>query len=168
MPLQLEHLIGQKLLWSFNGRIPPADFLTALSKGHVGGVTLFRSLNLDNPSQIRELTTALQYAAREARQPPLLIGADQEGGTLMAVPGTSRFPGNLALGAAYRRLKARKGAPIAITALANGERPRRRSAGARQGGRIGIGRHEPRPRGHRPHTAHPGVDAGAKLTTDNG
>ena len=99
MPLQLEHLIGQKLLWSFNGRIPPADFLTALSKGHVGGVTLFRSLNLDNPSQIRELTTALQYAAREAQQPPLLIGADQEGGTLMAVPGTTRFPGNLALGA---------------------------------------------------------------------
>ena len=41
----------------------------------------------------------LQRAAREANQPPLLIGVDQEGGTLMAVPGTTRFPGNLALGA---------------------------------------------------------------------
>ena len=99
MPLSLEQVIGQKLLWSFNGHIPPPDFLEALAHGHVSGVTLFRSLNLDTPAQVRELTDALQHAAREAGQPLLLIGADQEGGTLMAVPGITRFPGNLALGA---------------------------------------------------------------------
>lgn len=99
MPLSLEQVIGQKLMWSFNGRTPPPDFLAALAHGRVSGVTLFRSMNLDNPAQVRELTGALQRAAREASQPPLLIGADQEGGTLMAVPGTTRFPGNLALGA---------------------------------------------------------------------
>ena len=43
--------------------------------------------------------TPAQRAAREANQPPLLIGVDQEGGTLLAAPGTTRFPGNLALGA---------------------------------------------------------------------
>lgn len=99
MPLSLEQAIGQKLMWSFNGDTPPPDFLEALTAGQVSGVTLFRSLNLDTPAQIRELTSALQRVAREAGQPPLLIGADQEGGTLLAVPGTTRFPGNLALGA---------------------------------------------------------------------
>jgi beta-N-acetylhexosaminidase len=99
MPLSLDQTIGQKLMWSFNGRTPPPDFLAALTAGRVGGVTLFRSLNLDTPAQTRELTDKLQCIAREAGQPPLLIGVDQEGGTLMAVPGTTRLPGNLALGA---------------------------------------------------------------------
>src|SRR5512145_2829363 len=99
MSFSLEQVIGQKLLWSFNGHTPPPAFLAALSGGRVSGVTLFRSMNLDHPAQIRELTDTLQRAARAADQPPLLIGADQEGGTLMAVPGTTRFPGNLALGA---------------------------------------------------------------------
>ena len=99
MPIPIESIIGQKLMWSFNGRTPPPDFLAALAAGRVSGVTLFRSLNLAHPAQVRDLTAALQRAAREAAQPPLLIGVDQEGGTLLAVPGTTRFPGNLALGA---------------------------------------------------------------------
>lgn len=99
MPTTLEHLIGQKLMWSFQGHTPPPEFLAALRAGQVSGLTLFRSLNLDHPAQIRELTDTLQRAAREAGQPPLLIGVDQEGGTLLAVPGTTRLPGNLALGA---------------------------------------------------------------------
>jgi beta-N-acetylhexosaminidase len=99
MPIPIENIIGQKLMWSFNGRTPPPDFLAALAAGKVSGVTLFRSLNLDHPAQVRDLTAALQRAARETAQPPLLIGVDQEGGTLLAMPGTTRFPGNLALGA---------------------------------------------------------------------
>jgi len=39
-------------------------------------------------------------AAAASCQPPLLIAADQEGGTLLALTGTTPFPGNLALGAA--------------------------------------------------------------------
>ena len=97
--MSLENIIGQKLMWSFNGRTPPHDFLAALAAGRVSGLTLFRALNLDHPAQILELTTTLQRAARDAHQPQLLIGVDQEGGTLLAVPGTTRFPGNLALGA---------------------------------------------------------------------
>ena len=99
MPISLENTVGQKLMWSFNGHTPPPDFLAALSAGKVSGLTLFRSLNLDHPAQILELTGTLQRAARDAHQPRLLIGVDQEGGTLLAVPGTTRFPGNLALGA---------------------------------------------------------------------
>ena len=100
MPTFHDSLVGQKLMWSFKGHTPPPDFLAALAAGQVSGLTLFRSLNLDRPTQILELTSELQRAARDANLPRLLIGVDQEGGTLMAVPGTTRFPGNLALGAA--------------------------------------------------------------------
>jgi beta-N-acetylhexosaminidase len=100
MPLSTENAVGQKLMLGFHGLQPPAEILEIIQRQHVGGATLFRSMNLEHPAQIRELTDALQRAAHEAGQPPLLLGVDQEGGTLMAVPGTSRFPGNLALGAA--------------------------------------------------------------------
>ncbi len=100
--LTLEQLIGQKLLWSFNGKTElPSGILSALKAGHIGGITLFRSLNVDHPAQVRQLTDRLQRVAREAGQPPLLIAADQEGGQLIALGDqTTPFPGNLALGAA--------------------------------------------------------------------
>jgi beta-N-acetylhexosaminidase len=108
MPTFHDSLVGQKLMWSFKGHTPPPDFLAALAAGQVSGLTLFRALNLDRPAQILELTSTLQRAARDAAQPRLLIGVDQEGGTLMAVPGTPRFPGNLALGAARSAELARR------------------------------------------------------------
>ena len=56
---------------------------------------------MDNPAQVRQLTTQLQQLAREVGLPPLLIATDQEGGQLMAVgSGVTQLPGNLALGAA--------------------------------------------------------------------
>jgi beta-N-acetylhexosaminidase len=85
---------------SFAGLTPSAEILATLARQHIGGVTLFRSLNIERPAQVRELTAALQRAAAAAGQPPLLVGVDQEGGTLMAVAGATPFPGNLALGAA--------------------------------------------------------------------
>ena len=65
--------------------------------GPLGGVTLYRSLNVADAGQVAALTARLQQASLE----PLLIGADQEGGQLMALgEDTTAFPGNLALGAA--------------------------------------------------------------------
>ncbi len=100
MDLSLEQAIGQKLMLSFVGREPSPAIRTLLRQQHVGGITLFRALNISEPTQVRRLTTALQAAAAEAGMPPLLIAADQEGGQLMAIDGgTTCFPGNLALGA---------------------------------------------------------------------
>ena len=66
----------------------------------MGGFSLFRPHNYDSPAQVRELTAALQRAARAAGQPPLLIATDQEGGQLTAMgAGTTQFAGNMALGA---------------------------------------------------------------------
>ena len=97
----LEQAIHQKLMISFPGLAVSDELRSALVRRPVAGVTLFRHLNVESPQQIRALTAALQQTAREAGQPPLLIGADQEGGQLMALgEGTTPFPGNMALGAA--------------------------------------------------------------------
>lgn len=93
-------LIGQKLLLSFRGFDLPADLPATFQRVRPGGITLFRSLNIQNPAQLRALNTALQNAAREAGLPPLLIAADQEGGQLAAIGDITAFPGNMALGAA--------------------------------------------------------------------
>ncbi|MCG8350688.1 MAG: beta-N-acetylhexosaminidase [Chloroflexales bacterium] len=96
----LDQAIGQKAMLSFVGTELPADFCKTLQRRHIGGVTLFRHNNLSNPAQVHELTTALQHAAAESGQPPLLIAVDQEGGQLIAIDGgTTHFPGNMALGA---------------------------------------------------------------------
>ena len=97
--LTLEHAVGQKMLAAFKGYEPSAELLNLLARAQIGGVTLFRSLNVRDPRQVRELTTALQEAAAKSGQPPLLVGADQEGGQLLAIAGTTPFPGNMALGA---------------------------------------------------------------------
>ncbi len=88
------------LMRSFAGAQPSPEILGTLRRQHVGGVTLFRALNVRNPAQVRDLTAALQSAAADSGQPPLLIAVDQEGGQLMAVgDGATPFPGNMALGA---------------------------------------------------------------------
>jgi beta-N-acetylhexosaminidase len=100
MTLSLEKALGQKMMLSFAGLEPPPEFLATLRQRHVGGVTLYRAVNVKDPAQVRRLAAALQLAAAEAGQPPLLIAADQEGGQLMAIgDGPTPFPGNLALGA---------------------------------------------------------------------
>src|SRR5947209_7294998 len=99
--MTLEQAIGQQFLLTFEGReAPPMQFLDVLQRHHVGGVVLFRHKNMGDLAELRGLTTALQNAAAESGQPPLLIAADQEGGQLIAVDQTTPFPGNMALGAA--------------------------------------------------------------------
>ncbi|HZU21935.1 MAG TPA: glycoside hydrolase family 3 N-terminal domain-containing protein, partial [Terriglobales bacterium] len=100
MALTLEQAAGQRFLLSFKGKErPPEELQAALARQHVGGIVLFRAKNMGTLEQLRELTAALQKTAADAGQPPLLIGADQEGGQLMAIGDATPFPGNLALGA---------------------------------------------------------------------
>jgi beta-N-acetylhexosaminidase len=98
--LTLDQALGQQHLLSFIGMQPSPEILETLRRQQVGGVTLFRSLNVQTPAQVHDLSAALQQAARASGQPPLLIAADQEGGQLMAIGGATPFPGNMALGAA--------------------------------------------------------------------
>ena len=52
-----------------------------IRRGEIGGVILFGG-NITGPEQLLELTGALQAAARQGGQPPLLIATDQEGGAV--------------------------------------------------------------------------------------
>lgn len=99
--MHLTDTIGQKLLIAFDGKgdLPDA-LLRALETYRPAGITLFRSRNIENPAQVRRLTTDLQSAASRLGLPPLLIAVDQEGGQLMALQGATPLPGNMALGAA--------------------------------------------------------------------
>jgi beta-N-acetylhexosaminidase len=98
--MTLEQAVGQQFLLTFEGKEAlPAQFLEILRRQHVGGVVLFRHKNMGHLAELRGLTHALQRAAAESGQPPLLIAADQEGGQLIAVDHTTPFPGNMALGA---------------------------------------------------------------------
>jgi beta-N-acetylhexosaminidase len=101
-PLPLEAAVGQTLMIAFQGKDALSDdCLHALRQYRPAGITLFRSFNIDTPHQVRRLTALLQGSARDFGLPPLLIGADQEGGQLMAIgEGTTQLPGNMALGAA--------------------------------------------------------------------
>ena len=98
--MNLEHLIGQKLLFAFHGKetLSP-EIVESFRKYHPGGISLFRSLNIGTLEQIRALTGSLQSLARDLNLPPLLIATDQEGGQLMAVGDCTPLPGNMALGA---------------------------------------------------------------------
>ncbi len=63
---------------------------------HLGGVVLFRE-NLVSVEQTVSLTEQLQQASERY---PLLIGTDQEGGSVTRLPFGTVMPGNMALGAA--------------------------------------------------------------------
>ncbi|NJN17922.1 MAG: glycoside hydrolase family 3 protein [Oscillochloris sp.] len=111
--LDLHAAAGETLLLYFEGITAPADLATLLRRQPIGGVTLFRHLNSGTPAEIRALTAGLQAAAQTDGRPPLLICADQEGGQLQAIAGTTAFPGNMALGATRdRELACRVGAAI--------------------------------------------------------
>lgn len=101
MKLSLEQMVGQRILLAFHGKEHvPEKFREAIKRYKPAGITLFRSLNIDTPQQVKKLTTELQAIAREANLSPLLIAVDQEGGQLMTIgDGTTPLPGNMALGA---------------------------------------------------------------------
>jgi len=98
--VDLERLIGQKLLLAFHGKETPSpEILESLKRYHPGGISLFRAFNIGTLAQVRALTDSLQRLARDLNLPPLLMATDQEGGQLMAIGEGTPLPGNMALGA---------------------------------------------------------------------
>ncbi len=111
--MNLEHLIGQKLLFAFHGKEPLSpEIIEAFKKYHPSGISLFRSLNIGTPTQVRALTNSLQRLARDLNLPRLLIATDQEGGQLMAIGDGTPLPGNMALGATRSAELARKAGEV--------------------------------------------------------
>lgn len=84
------------LVVGFHGLDPPDHILRWLAHGRIGGVILF-ARNIDNPTQVAELT----QACHEASSRPILIAIDQEGGVVARLrEGFTESPGAMALGVA--------------------------------------------------------------------
>lgn len=79
IPSSSAKLLGQRIMVGFSGTSPDAGLLARVREGRVGSVILFAA-NIGSRSQVRALTGALQRAAREGGEPPVLIAVDQEGG----------------------------------------------------------------------------------------
>lgn len=96
----MERQVGQLFVAGFAGTTPTPEILDLIQQRHIGGVILF-TRNLRDTRQTFELTRALQDAARAAgHRYPLLIMIDQENGLVRRLgKGSTRFPGNMALGA---------------------------------------------------------------------
>jgi beta-N-acetylhexosaminidase len=95
--------ILEHLMLAFEGRRVPRWAARRLATAPASGITLFRHHNVGSPDEVRELTDAVQAAARrrDPAAPQLLIAADQEGGQFLAMgEGATPFAGNMALGAA--------------------------------------------------------------------
>ncbi len=86
---------------AFDGTTLPEEMARRLAAGPAAGITVFRHHNVARPDQLLELTSSVQRAGGATEAEPLFIGADQEGGQLVALgDATTPFAGNLALGAA--------------------------------------------------------------------
>jgi beta-N-acetylhexosaminidase len=72
-------LLGQRILVGMQGTAPRAGLLRDVREGRVGSVILFVA-NIVSRTQLTALTGALQRAAQQGGNPPLLIAIDQEGG----------------------------------------------------------------------------------------
>ncbi|MEX1126102.1 MAG: glycoside hydrolase family 3 N-terminal domain-containing protein [Acidimicrobiia bacterium] len=84
------------LMLAFEGTEVPPWLIDRLATAPPAGVTLFREWNMESPGQTAELTDRLQ--ASNSAVLPLLIAADQEGGQLLGITGSTPFAGNMALG----------------------------------------------------------------------
>lgn len=85
-PLQLA---GQRVIYSYRGRTPPASLLSLIRHGEAAGVIFFRD-NFASQAQMRMVTAELERADASPQNPvhaPLLLMTDQEGGEVRRFPG---------------------------------------------------------------------------------
>ena len=112
--MSLNEKVGQLFQIGFSGKEATPEIEEMIKKYKVGGIIYF-SRNIDSPAQLAKLSNNLQKMAVENYNLPLMISADQEGGTVTRLKRSTHFPGNMTLGAtrdsdlAYRAGKATAG-----------------------------------------------------------
>jgi beta-N-acetylhexosaminidase len=82
-------LAGQRVIFSYAGRRPPAALLSLIAHGEVAGVIFF-SGNVASADQLAGVIRQLDAAAAAPTNPvhaPLLLMTDQEGGPVRRLPG---------------------------------------------------------------------------------
>jgi beta-N-acetylhexosaminidase len=89
------------LVWvGFDGPAIPADLLTAIERGRIGGLVLFAYRgNTASRDQVRGMLREATAAARRGGLPPVPVGVDQEGGSVVRIGYGAVFPSAMAIGA---------------------------------------------------------------------
>lgn len=91
--MSLEEKVGQLLMFGFDGTEPSPTAKRLLSERHAGGVILFYR-NIRDGNHLPELVAELEALATR----PLLLAADQEGGSVLRVrQGASLLPSAMGL-----------------------------------------------------------------------
>ena len=93
-------LVGQVLMFGYQGANPSEDFVDLIKNQAIGGVKIF-GWNTDKLDELAVDVAKMQRAALQTGESvPLFIATDQEGGWVRHVKGdTSILPGNMAIGA---------------------------------------------------------------------
>jgi beta-N-acetylhexosaminidase len=91
--LTTRQLIGQRMIYSYDGHTPPAGLRRRIAAGEAAGVILFAH-NIGSRSGLRAAMRGLQAIRRPAGlRAPLLVMIDQEGGLVKRLGGApSRSP----------------------------------------------------------------------------
>jgi beta-N-acetylhexosaminidase len=85
--LTARQLAGQRVIYSYTGRVPPASLLQRIRTGEAAGVIFF-SDNIASEAQIHAVVKQMEAAAKQSPVPePLLLMTDQEGGEVRRLPG---------------------------------------------------------------------------------
>ncbi len=89
------------LVWAgFDGSTVPDELLDAVQRGHVGGLVLFAYRgNIRSRAQVRSMLREAAAAAQRGGLPPVPVGVDQEGGSVVRIGYGAVFPSAMAIGA---------------------------------------------------------------------
>lgn len=102
--MTLEQKVGQVMVGFIEGKKMTPELAARIKTVHLGGVILYSSGtgdNIDNPKQVAALIRDIQQTAVDAREVPLFVSIDQEGGRVSRLTkGVTSFPPNMAFGAA--------------------------------------------------------------------
>jgi beta-N-acetylhexosaminidase len=89
------------LVWAgFDGPAVPGRLLDGIARGRIGGLLLFAYRgNIRSREQVRGMLREAVTAARSSGLPPVPVGVDQEGGSVIRIGYGAVFPSAMAIGA---------------------------------------------------------------------
>ncbi|MBN1486288.1 MAG: beta-N-acetylhexosaminidase [Anaerolineae bacterium] len=110
--MTLEEKVGQVMLINFYGTGLVPALRQMITEYHIGGIIFF-GRNVSSPTQVAELTNAMQTTALDSGSPGLFMAIDQEGGRVARFTektGFTEIPGGMTLGATGDPENARRAA----------------------------------------------------------
>lgn len=114
MEMTVRQMLGQKLIFGFQGTALPEEFKDLIREYKIGNVILFLR-NVESAEQLRRLCHEIQTLIREVTGYPAFIVLDQEGGMVSRLPlDAVNVPGAMAVAATGDPDNARIAAEITI------------------------------------------------------